>query len=345
MGIRFGLTAVKNVGKSFIANVVEERKRGGKFKDFADFAGRMADKDVNKRAVEGLIKCGAFDSLGAKRSQLLTVFESILDSEAQARKNNVAGQMSLFGDDSREESSFDLPVMNEFPKSKLLALEKESCGMYFSGHPMEEYAEKAEKLAKINIGTVLASFYDSEGNIQTVKDNDKIKLCGIVASRKNKTTKNNSQMAFVQLEDMYGSIEAIIFPKILTSYNNVLAEGNAVMLEGRVSAREDEAPKLLCESAALLDSITEPEEVSPDEAAETVKNNRVLYIKMGTLDDTVLKTAVKVMETAKGSTPVCFFTADTKKKILAPKNCWIDENSGVIDRLFGIFGENNVKFR
>ena len=116
------------------------------------------------------------------------------------------------------------------------------------------------------------------------------------------------------------------------------------MLEGRISAREDEAPKLLCENAALLDSIPEPAETKLTDAAETVKNKRVLYIKMGTFDDIVLKTAVNVMETAKGNTPVCFFSADTKKKILAPQNCWIDENSGVIDRLFGIFGENNVKF-
>ncbi len=349
MGIRFGLTAVKNVGKSFIAGVVEERNRGGEFKDFADFASRMANKDINKRAVEGLIKCGAFDSLGAKRSQLLTVFESVLDGEATARKNNVAGQMSLFGDTAAEEVSFELPPMEEYPKSKLLALEKESCGMYFSGHPMEEYAQKAAKLTKVNIGEILSSFEHTEDGVQNgaVKDNDSVKICGIITNRKNKTTKTNSQMAFLQLEDMYGGMEVIVFPKTLTSYNGVLAEGNIVVLEGRVSAREDEEPKILCEKAALLDDVT-PADNPPGEKkeniAELINGKRVLYIKMGTYDDIVLKTAVNVLKAARGETPVCFFAADTKKRIYAPRDCWIDENSHVVDDLFGIFGENNVKF-
>ena len=344
-GIRFGLSAIKNVGKNFIVSLVSERKRNGKFTSFSDFVRRMSDKDMNKRAVEGLIKCGAFDSLGAYRSQLLSVYESVIESEAQAQKSNIDGQMTLFGDETvTKNTETALPDISEYPKKELLALEKESAGMYFSGHPMEEYEELVKKLTSVTTYTVMSSVEKDElGNIKEirggVRDNQEVKLGGIISNRKNKITKSNAQMAFLKLEDLYGTIEVIVFPKILQEYGKILSEGNAVLVEGRISIREDEEPKLLCERAVSLDKIEVPQEEKIDE----IKGRRTLYIRMGTYDDSVLKMAVRVLEEHKGETPVCFYISDTKKKMYAPKNCWIDEKSSVIDDICAIFGDNNVK--
>ena len=344
-GIRFGLSAIKNVGKNFIVSLVDERKRNGKFTSFSDFVRRMTDKDMNKRAVEGLIKCGAFDSLGVHRSQLLNVYEGVIESESQAQKSNIDGQMTLFGDETVAKSTETaLPDIPEYPKKELLALEKESAGMYFSGHPMEEYEELVKKFTSVTTYTVMSSVEKDEmGNIKEVKggvrDNQAVKLCGIISNRKNKITKSNAQMAFLKLEDLYGTIEVIVFPKILQEYGKNLSEGNAVLIEGRISIREDEEPKLLCEKAVPLDKTELPQ----TENIDKIRDRKTLYIRMGTYDDSVLKMAVRVLEGHKGETPVCFYISDTKKKMYAPKNCWIDENSSVIDDICAIFGDNNVK--
>jgi len=346
--IRFGLSAIKNVGKGFIANVVEEREKNGKFSSFFDFISRMIDKDMNKRAVEYLIKCGTFDSLGAKRSQLLRVFESVIDGEADAKKSNIRGQMTLFGDDSvNTEKETELPNISEYPKKELLALEKEAAGMYFSGHPMEEYKDKVSRITDVNIARIMSSVIkDEEGNNIAVeggiKDNQSIKLCGIIVNRKNKTTKTNTQMAFLKIEDLYGTIEVIVFPKILQKYSQLLQEGTPVLINGRVSIREDEEPKILCEEALLLDDVN-IELPQKTENADELNAKQTLYIRMGTYSETVLKTTVKVLEQYHGEMPVCFYIEDKKKRLFAPQNCWIDDKSDVLDELKAIFGENNVK--
>ena len=342
--IRFGLSAIKNVGHNFIVSLVNERNQNGRFTSFSDFVRRMTDKDINKRAVEGLIKCGAFDSLGAKRSQLISVYEGVLESEAQSKKSNIAGQMTLFGDETvTTDTETALPDIEEYSKKELLSLEKESAGMYFSGHPMEEYAEKVGKITDITTHKILSSIEKDEfGNIKEiaggVKDNQQVKICGIIANRKNKITKSNTQMAFLRLEDLYGTIEVIVFPKILQSYGGSMTEGNAVVIEGRVSIREDEEPKILCESLVNLDSVNIPEK-----PASIDTSKRTLFIRMGTQDDTVLKMAAELLKTHRGNTPVCFYISDTKKRLYAPGNCFIDEKSGIIDDISAIFGENNVK--
>ncbi len=351
--IRFGLTAVKNVGRSFVQAIVKERKENGKFKSFSDFMHRMASVELNKRALEGLIKCGAFDSLGAARAQLINIYEAVMESELSAKKSNVAGQISLFGDYSEEPDETELPDIKEFSKNELLALEKETTGIYFSGHPMEEYEELASQLTNVNTGTIMASVERGEdGNIKEVdggvKDGQMVKLCGIITARKNKTTKSNSQMAFLQIEDLYGGIEVIVFPKILQQYSRILEEENVIVAEGRISIREDEDPKLLCENVALLSEIAQTgtqnkEKQGHKNTAVPDGTKPVLYIRMGTFDEAVLKMAVKILERYSGETPVCFFCADTKKKIFAPKNCYIDKNSNVFAELEEIFGKDNIK--
>ena len=350
--IRFGLTAVKNVGKSFIAGALAERENNGKFISFFDFVHRMADKDINRRAVESLIKCGAFDSLGANRAQLMQIFEGVIDSETSAKKSNIAGQLSLFEDDVPNASDEDLPKIDEFSKSRLLSFEKETTGIYFSGHPMEEYEQIAKKITSVNIGTVMSSIEKSDDGTFSetgngVSDGQTVKLVGIITGRKNKTTKSNTQMAFLRLEDLYGSMEIIVFPKTLTKYSHVMNEGEVVLLSGRVSLREDEEPKILCESAQPITGInlnqTENDKTAKN-TEEAFKNKKVLYVKMGTYDEDVFKIAANLLKTVPGTTPVCFFCSDTKRRIYSPENYWIDDKSDILSKLSEIFGKNNVKF-
>ena len=221
--IRFGLSAVKNVGRAMILNLVNERKNNGEFKTFSDFIDRMAGRDMNKRALEGLISCGAFDSMGVKRSQLLAVYEKALDGTAKAARDNVAGQMSLF-DTIEEQSEMQFPNIDELDKKTMLKMEKQSTGLYFSGHPMEEYTDKIKKLTKYNISDVLTSVHkDEDGNYHAVEgglqDGDMMIICAAIASRKNKTTRSNAQMAFLNVEDVYGSVECIVFPKVLNEFS------------------------------------------------------------------------------------------------------------------------------
>ena len=346
--IRFGLTAVKNVGRSFVLSICQERNLGGEFKNFADFVHRMSGRDLNKRAVEGLIKCGAFDSLGVRRSQLMAVYEIAISSEMDSKKSNIAGQLTLFGEDTGFDSGeMELPDIPEFEKRELLSYEKETMGIYFSGHPMEEFEEKARKITNLNIGTILSSVEkDEEGNytetLGGLKDGNNVKVCGIITSRKNKITRSNSQMAFLRLEDMYAGVEILVFPKILTSFNSVLYEENIVVVEGRLSLREDEEPKIIMESAVSLAGIKD-EPVSQTKTNTDIKNRKTLYIRMGTYDDTVIKTAIKFLEKSKGDMPVCFFCSDTKKRILAPEKYWISQNDEILAELSAIFGEENVK--
>ena len=216
--IRFGLSAVKNVGRAMILNLVNERKNNGEFKTFSDFIDRMAGQDMNKRALEGLISCGAFDSMGVKRSQLLAVYEKALDGTARAARDNVAGQMSLF-DTIEEQSEMQFPNIDELDKKTMLKMEKQSTGLYFSGHPMEEYTDKIKKLTKYNISDVLTSVHkDEDGNYHAVEgglqDGDMMIICAAIASRKNKTTRSNAQMAFLNVEDVYGSVECIVLSLI-----------------------------------------------------------------------------------------------------------------------------------
>lgn len=337
-GIRFGLSAVKNVGRGLMVNLVAERERNGKFKSFSDFIDRTAGGDMNKRALEGLISCGAFDSMGIKRSQLLAVYERALEGTARNARDNVAGQLSLF-DAADENSEMEFPDIPELDKRTLLRKEKESIGMYFSGHPMEEYTEKAKKLTKYTIRDILNSVHrDDDGNYHAaegaLKDGETIVICASVASRKNKTTRANAQMAFVGLEDSYGSIECIVFPKILAEYSPKLAENNIVTIRGRVSIREDEEPKLLAETVELI-----------DEALMKTAEPKRLYIKLNSKTDENLKLVQESLSPYQGDMQVCLFFEDTKKMAIAPRRLWFNNTPSAVVELEKIFGNENVRIK
>ena len=240
--IRFGLTTIKNVGDAFVRKCVKNREANGKFKSIRDFVSRMIS-ELNKRSVECLIKSGAFDSLPGSRAQKLEIFEEIIDSEARAGKNNIEGQFSFFGDESSKDDVFPENV-HEYSKRELLNMEKEVAGIYLSGHPLDDYREDLEKMNYPHISEII-----DEPNSSGYFDGSEVSVVGIISVRREKLTRSNTNMAFITLEDFTGSIETIVFPKVLTRLDSLLTENSIVMLHGRLDIKEDEGVKLLVDSA------------------------------------------------------------------------------------------------
>ena len=278
--------------------------------------------------------------MGVKRSQLLRVYERALEGTTRNARDNVAGQLSLF-DDMDASAEMELPDIPELDKQTLLKMEKNSIGMYFSGHPMEEYTEKAKRLTKHTIRDILDSVQrDDEGNYHAaqgaLKDGDAVIICAAIASRKNKTTRANAQMAFIGLEDAYGSIECIVFPKVLTEYSAKLQENNIVAVRGRVSIREDEEPKLIAETVEYI-----------DEAIAMSKLNapKKLYIKLPSRTEETLKEVQENLAPYQGDMQVCLFFEDTKKMAMAPRRLWFNNTPSALLELQKVFGEENVRVK
>jgi len=321
--IRFGLTAVKNVGKGFVLHLMEERERNGEFKGLNDFCIRLSGYDLNKRAVLGLICCGAFDSLGVKRSQLAAVYESAIDNANADKRNNIVGQLSLFDDDP-EFTEDVFPDIPEFDKNKILSLEYKYIGMYLSGHPLEEYMDIIKKYSTSNIGEIMRS--QNEEN-PIIHDNDPVTVCGIISKRKNKMTRKNEMMAFITIGDIYGSMDSLVFPKVMRSYNSLLQEGNIIFIKGRVSFSDEDEPKILCESVQSIDDI---------------KNKENLYILLPSRNNETLGALSAILKKHSGKSAVIIKFADTKKAMKAPENLWVDISDGLTDELRSKFGNENI---
>ncbi len=336
--IRFGLSAVKNVGKAFIDSLLRERDGIGKFKSFSDFIERMTGTDMNKRAVEGLIACGAFDSMGVYRSQLMQIYEYAMEGASGRRHNNIAGQLSLFDNDD-EVAELEMPRIDEFDKRELLRLEKQSIGMYFSGHPMEEYEESAKKLARYNISHIYDSVikdesgeYISTGN--GLNDGDNITLACIIEGRKNKTTRSKTQMAFLTLEDSFGAVECLVFPKVLAQYSPQLQEGEVVLVKGAMSIREDEAPKVILNAVEPL-----------EKALENAPTNDVLYIRLDTNSGDTFSRVREALSPYRGDVEVRLFFKDTKKVVRVPKELYFNGTPSGLRELQLEFGDINVAYK
>jgi DNA polymerase-3 subunit alpha len=248
--IRFGIGAVKNVGVGLIEHLVKEREENGKFQSFEDFCQRMPDHDLNKRMLENLIKCGAFDSLGHRRSQLMAVYVGILDAASSDKKKNLEGQIDLFAD-FRDEMPVrtTMPNIPEYPVRELLSMERETCGLYLSGHPMEDLAPLAQKAKATPIGKIHLGQEDGNAEVQ---DGDYVTIAGMVSSVKMKLTKKQTNMAYITIEDLSGSLEIMAFEKVLVTGGSYFQVDQPVLVYGRVSAREDEAPKIICDMVAPL---------------------------------------------------------------------------------------------
>lgn len=254
-GIRYGLAAIKSVGKPIIDAIVEERRAGGAFLSLKDFCSRMNGKAVNKRALESFIKAGALDCLEGTRKQKMCAYAGILDGISQEKKVTMTGQMTLFdfaGEEEKEELETKLPEVGEYDKEMILGFEKEVLGVYISGHPLEDYISVMEK----NITRTTADFIVAEGETAPkVKDNETVVVGGMIVDKVVKTTRTNSLMAFITLEDLMGTVEIIVFPKDYEKYRSLLETDRKVFVKGRITVEEDKPAKMICQKIVPFDEV------------------------------------------------------------------------------------------
>ena len=336
-GIRFGLVAIKNIGRGLIQRMMRERERGGPFTDFEDFCKRMDGADMNKRAVENLIRAGAFDSTGARRSQLLAVYEKVMDGIANGNRANIEGQIDFFGlgVQTERQNSLTLPDLPEFSAQELMAMEKETTGLYLSGHPMDGYRELARASGAVQISRIMDDFAQEEGPTR-FSDGQKVRLAGVVTSSKTKTTKKNTLMAYVMLEDGTGSMEMLCFTRVLEQYGSYLKEGQVISVSGTLSVRDEKAPQLMCDFARPLMGAVRGE-TAADSAPQT--DRRTLYLKMPSLDCPEMEMFKKILFLFEGgSNPVRIRLADTGK--LIGTTCNLQDS--LIREMKARLGEENV---
>lgn len=331
--IRFGLAAIKNVGKGAIYSIISARKEKGAFKGFVEFCQKVNLSDVNKRAVESMIKAGAFDSLGFKRAQLLNVYEKTMESIINDRKRNIDGQVSFFsmGSSSQISQKDDFPDIKEFDKKYILAMEKEMLGLYISGHPLDEYKDELDTMTNTRISEIVVTL-DEEGgeNHFTIPDGSRVIIGGIVSGVSIKATRNNDIMAFINVEDMYAAVEILVFPKIYQKCSKFIQEDSIVKIKGRVSIKEDEQPKIIAEEVEPLRKTTEGYEKLFIRIDDDGWEN-----KMDELKD--------IFHKYKGTSPVYVVLKGSRQKLLASKDLWVDISQGLISELKLKLGEENVK--
>jgi len=327
--IRFGLVAVKGVGRGVIQNLLAERGKGGPYLSFPDFCRRLSGSDLNRRVVESLIKCGAFDSLGYKRSQLLQVYGQVLDGEAQQRKKNLEGQFDLFGggdQDKGGEDELTLPNIPEFSPRELMNMERETTGLYLSGHPMDEFKAAVKRAKACPIGGIMADFA-GEGGPQTYHDEQRLTIAGVVASSKTKTTRNNSLMAYVTMEDDTGSMETLCFARVLEESGSYIKEGMPLLVTGRLSVREEKAPQLMVDRVKPL---------TAEDEGEVVEQK--LYLKLETTQERTLHLLQSILEMFPGENAVVLYCADTGRRLGA--TCQL--HPALIAEMKERLGEKNV---
>ena len=313
-GIRFGLVAIKNIGRGFIQAVMKEREASGLFRSLPDFCRRMAGSDMNKRALENLIRAGAFDSTGARRSQLIQIYEKVLDAAAARQRQNLEGQLDFFGM-SRSQAAEDvhLPDIPEFTAQERMTMEKETTGLYLSGHPMDAYRDIVRRLRVPQIGRVMEDFAQENGPTRFA-DGQYLTLAGVVTSSKTKTTKSNSLMAYVVVEDETGSIEMLCFSRTLDVCGPYLRENQAVVVKGKLSVRDEKAPQLMCDSAYPLEMAEggAPAQPPAGKAGKLVEGE-TLYLKFPSMDHPSLRHMKLVFTMFPGDTQVKLVMADTRK--------------------------------
>ena len=302
--IRFGLGAVKNVGRGLIRTMVKKREEGGPFQSLEDFIQRMGEGELNKRAVENFIKCGAADCFGNHRSELLAVYDSMMDAIADSRKKNLEGQMGLFGmlEENDAAARIPIPKLNEMRKPELLALEKETMGIYISGHPMDDYRESLKNTHVMRIGSLL----DEDAHFE---DDQIVSVAGIVQSLKMKTTRNNSVMAYLTVEDDTGAMEMLAFSNVLSQYGGYLKEGAAVVITGRLSLRDDKEPQIVVNRARPISDYAENPDREPAPKAPPRKGT--LYLRLPGEKGRLYPKVRAIVNMFPGENGVVLYFADT----------------------------------
>ena len=364
LGILFGLGAVKTVGQGAVDAIIRERKNGA-YRDIFDFCRRIDTSECNKRVVESLIKAGAFDGMGGNRPQLMAVFESAMDANSSLRKQTVDGQISLFdmafGGAPLVQENHTLPNLPDYPLRQRLALEKEIAGVYITGHPLDDYRDV---LGKLPFSTADLDGLEERADRGLSLDGQIVDMGGILTEVKGKATKKGAYMGFITLEDLTGQIECLVFPKVYERYQGMMAVDDLVVLHGRLSIREEEAPKLLVEKLIPLEA-WHPEESAPaapmgqstarpvpppkrhtseapklTDAQAAAKAPRKLYLRLNRPQMDAVSSTLSLYP---GSVPVYLHLPAEKMTLLAPKTGWCDASDGCLNRLNALLGAENVK--
>ena len=327
--IRYGLAAIKSIGKPVIQAIVEERKEYGEFKNLEDFISRMSAREaLNKRAIENFIKAGALDCLGGTRKQFMSIYIQIVDHVNQEKKYSMTGQMSLFDLVSEEEKSdfqIQLPKVGEYAKETKLAFEKEVLGVYISGHPLEEYEEQWQKAIS---ATTLDFQLDEESNHSKVHDGAREIIGGFITEKTMKATKTNQMMAFVTVEDLLGTVEVVVFPRDYEKNRNLLEVDRKVFIKGRVSEEDDKPSKLICEKVVPFNQIKRELWIQFPNKADYLKNEQIVY---GYLAD------------SEGEDEVVIYCQAERAVKRLPKNRNIQIAPQVLSKLMNHYGEKRVK--
>ena len=327
--IRYGLAAIKSIGKPVIQTIVEERKEYGEFKNLEDFISRMSTREaLNKRAIENFIKAGALDCLGGTRKQFMSIYIQIVDHVNQEKKYSMTGQMSLFDLVSEEEKSdfqIQLPKVGEYAKETKLAFEKEVLGVYISGHPLEEYEEQWQKAIS---ATTLDFQLDEESNHSKVHDGAREIIGGFITEKTMKATKTNQMMAFVTLEDLLGTVEVVVFPRDYEKNKNLLEVDRKVFIKGRVSEEDDKPSKLICDKVIPFNQIKRELWIQFPDKADYLKNEQLVY---GYLAD------------SEGEDEVVIYCQAERAVKRFPKNRNIQISPQVLSKLMNHYGEKRVK--
>ena len=329
--IRFGLGAVKNVGRGLIRSMAAKRAEGGPFKSLEDFLQRMGD-ELNKRAVENFIKCGAMDCFGNHRSELLAVYDTMMDSIATSRKKNLEGQMGLFAllEDDEPAASIPIPKLQEMKRADLMAMEKETTGIYITGHPMDDYRAYLRNTHVMPIGRLMEEDCP-------VKDEQIVSVAGIVQSVKMKTTRNNSMMAYVTVEDDTAAIEMLAFSNVLTQFGSYLKENMPVVITGRLSVRDDKDPQIVINRARpISDYAEQPAQPAQEQPKRELTGK--LYLKLPSEDSLEYNKTRAILSMFPGDNQVVLYFADTA--VRRGTRCGIREN--MLRELENLLGSGNV---
>ena len=333
--IRFGLGAVKNVGHGLIRAVVSKRQEGGPFRSLEDFIRRMGEGELNKRAVENFIKCGAMDCFGRNRSEHLAVYDSMMNTIANSRKRNLEGQIGLFSllEDPEEDLSMPIPSMPELHKADMLLMEKETTGIYLSGHPMDDYRQYLHNTRVVNIDELM-------GEDSRFKDDQIVSVAGVVQSLKMKTTRNNSMMAYVTLEDDTASIEMLAFSKVIEQYGSYLYENSPVVITGRLSIRDEKEPQIVINRARPIQDFAN--NVIMQREDELIRENRrhqgTLYLRLPGEEDPRYPKVKAILNMFPGESQVVLFFADTKQR--RGTRCVLMDS--MLEELQNVLGDGNV---
>lgn len=351
--IRFGLLAVKNIGRGFIRELIKERESKGNFQTFVDFCERMYGKDMNKRALESLIKSGALDCVANNRNQMLSGYEAILEDIDAVNKRNISGQINFFDNpEIAPKQTHQLPQVEEMPSSQLLAMEKETTGLYISGHPLAKYQPI---ISKYNC-TLIADIISAEERRSKIQDGSPVKVTAIVNSKKLKSTRNGAMMAFATIEDTSGNMETLIFPNVYSNFSSQLVEGNVVVITGKISMREEEDAKLIAESICFADEYekamqTQKNAKSAAPVQKKAAKNPGVFLRIESCESPVfnkIKNLLSIFHPENRGEPfvkVYFYFCDTKKYNIAANLFWVDYNT-ILDReLKKLLGDKNVVYR